>query len=401
MKRAYKYRIYPNKDQQKLLNQHFGCVRLIYNKALAFKEEQYKLGNKINCYEIKKLIPLWKEELPFLKNINSLSLQQSVLNLDTAYKRYYKKLGGEPNFKSKHKHRYSFTVPQNTKVDFDKSLVIIPKFLSGIKCVFHKKFTGKISSSTVSKTPDGKYYISILVDIELSKKELKNNTIGIDLGLKEFLITSDNQRIPNPRFLRTSLPRLKRLQRNLSKAKKGSNNKNKKRIKLALLHRKVFNQRNDFLHQVSRNLVNNNNVIAVESLAVKNMVKNKKLSKSISDVSWSRFVTFLEYKLNDRDGNLIKINTFFPSSKTCRHCGYINKELKLSDRYWCCPSCNNQIDRDLNAAVNIKLEGLRLSNTVGTTELQACGDYVSLGVNQAVVNESGSLLHNNSVICCR
>lgn len=378
MKRAFKYRIYPTKKQQELLNEHFGCVRLIYNKGLSFKEEQYKLGNNINCYEIKKLIPLWKKELVFLKSINSLSLQQSILNLDTAYKRYYKNLGAKPKFKSKNQHKYSFTVPQNTKVDFEKKIVRIPKFLSGIKCKFHKEFTGKISSSTVSKTPDGKYYISILVEADIVKKELKNNTIGIDLGLKEFLITSDNQRIANPKFLRTSLPRLKRVQRNLSKAKKGSNNKNKKRIKLAILHRKVFNQRNDFLHQVSRELVNNNNLIVVETLAVKNMVKNKKLSKSISDVSWSRFITLLEYKLSDRDGKLVKINTFFPSSKTCRHCSYINKELKLSDRHWICPSCNNLLDRDFNASINIKLEGLRSLNTVGTTEIQACGDLVSL-----------------------
>ena len=397
MKRAYKYRLYPTKEQRILLNKHFGCVRFVYNKALALKNEEYEKGNNISCYDIKKMLPIWKKEYIYLKEVNSLSLQQSILNLDTAFKRYFKKLGGKPKFKSKSNNRYSFTIPQNTVVNFEESKVIIPKFLEGIKCKYHKVFTGEISSSTISKTPDGKYYISILTEEKLEEIKPKEGTIiGIDLGLKEFLITSDNERINNPNFLKTSLPRLKRLQRRLSKTKKSSSNRNKRRYKVALLHKKVSNQRNDFLHKVSKYLTDKYETIVTETLKVKNMIKNSKLSKAISDVAWGKFITFLEYKSKNKEGKIIKIDTFFPSSKTCRHCSNINSELKLSQREWLCPNCNNLIDRDLNASINILNEGKIkiLSSTAGTVGIKACGDNVRLEEIPASVFETRSLLYN-------
>lgn len=371
MLKAFEYKLYPTEQQKVLLNKHFGCVRKIYNLALALKKNIWEKDKKnISCLDIKKLLPKWKKELIYLKEVNSLSLQQAVLNLDNAYKRFFKKQSGFPNFKSKNKNHFSFAVPQNTKIDFDNSKIYIPKFLEGIKVKLHRSFNGVVKSSTVKKNPSGDYLISILAEVEsdYTPKENKNTEpIGIDLGLKEFLITSNDQREANPRFLKTSLKRLKRLSRKLSKTKKQSNNRDKRRVKLAILHQRVANQRKDFLHQVSAKLTDYNEVIVVETLKVKNMIKNRCLSRAIADVGWSKFVNFLEYKLKNKSGKLIKIDTFYPSSKTCNSCNHKNIDLILSDRIWICVNCNETLDRDLNAAKNIRDEGIRLS-TAGTAE---------------------------------
>ena len=320
---TYKYRLSPTLMQKELLSKHFGCVRKVYNLALAFKQQSYKEGLNISCYEIKKLLPMWKEEFPYLKEVNSLALQQAVLNLDKAYKNFFKKISKFPKFKSKKKLNNSFNIPANTKVDFAKGLVIIPKFLEGIKCNFHRNFEGKIKSSSIRKEANNDYYINITVETVAKVIELcGTEVLGIDLGLKEFLINSRGNKVSNPRFLKTSLKRLKRLSRKHSKSKIDSNNRDKQKIKLANLHRRVANQRNDFLHKESFKIANDNQVstIVVETLKIKNMVKNRCLSRAISDVSWGKFINYLEYKLYRLGKRLIKISTFFPSSKTCSNC---------------------------------------------------------------------------------
>jgi putative transposase len=361
---SYKYRLNPNNSQKELLNKHFGCVRKVYNLALDFKKKSYEEGKNISCYEIKKFLPLWKKEFAYLKEINSLSLQQAILNLDKAFLRFFKKLGGFPKFKSKKNLNNCFAIPANTKVDFVNGLVKIPKFLEGIKCNFHRGFEGKVKSSSIRKEANGDYFINITV--ETKDKEIQpfgNEVLGLDLGLKDFLIDSNGKKTENPRFLKTSLKRLKRLSRQHSKSKIQSKNREKKKLKLAILHRRVANQRNDFLHKESFKIADDNQVgtVVVETLKVKNMIKNRTLSRAISDVSWSKFVTFLEYKLFRLGKKLIKISTFFPSSKQCNNCNSLNQELTLSQREWQCSSCSVIHDRDINAAINIRNEGLRLS----------------------------------------
>jgi putative transposase len=404
MLKAFVYKLTPTPSQIDLLNQHFGSVRLVYNMALAYKNSKYKnSGVSISIYDIKKLLPEWKREegLTFLKEVNSLSLQQSILNLDKAYQRFFKKLGGFPKFKSRKRNKPSFTVPQNTIVDFEAGTVSIPKFKTGIKCNFHRQFTGDVKSSTISQLPCGKYQISILVNTrdengnELNYPEpinintiTENQVVGIDMGLKDFLITSENVKVANPTFLRRSLKRLKRMSKRHSKrtnkskkvyefnqdgtpllTKTGkhkfhltlSNNCKKSQRQLTLLHYKTACQRKDFLHKQSYILANSHfNCFAVETLRVSNMLKNRKLSRAISDVSWSSFITMLEYKLKWNAKHLTRVDTFYPSSKLCNNCQYKNTELKLSQRTWTCKSCSRTHDRDLNAAINIKKQGYQL-----------------------------------------
>lgn len=423
MLKAFKYKLTPTPSQIELLNQHFGSVRLVYNIALAYKNSKYKdSGVSISIYDIKKLLPKWKSEdyeytngdgvtkvgsLTFLKEVNSLSLQQSILNLDKAYQRFFKKQGGFPKFKSRKRCKPSFTVPQNTVVDFEESTVSIPKFKTGIKCNFHRRFIGDVKSSTISQLPNGKYEIAILVNTrelisdgtlgqELNYPEpthintiTENQVVGIDMGLKDFLITSENVKVANPTFLRRSLKRLARYSKRHSKrttlsnkvyefnidgtpilTRTGkhkyhltlSNNCKKSHRRLTLLHYKVSCQRKDFLHKQSYTLANNPefNCFAVETLKVCNMIKNRKLSRAIADVSWSSFVTMLEYKLKWNAKHLTRVDTFYPSSKLCNQCQYKNTELKLNQRSWICQSCNTTHDRDFNAAINIKKQGYQL-----------------------------------------
>ena len=405
MLKAFKYKLTPTLSQIDLLNQHFGSVRLVYNMALAYKQNEFKVsGISISIYDIKKLLPDWKSEegFAFLKEVNSLSLQQSILNLDKSYQRFFKKLGGFPKFKSRKKSKPSFTIPQNTIVDFESGTISIPKFKSGIKCNFHRKFNGDIKSSTISQLPSGKYEISILVNTRDEEGNVlnypepinintitENQVVGIDMGLKDFLITSENVKVSNPTFLRRSLKRLKRVSKRHSKRTIRSNkvyefnldgtpvltktgkhkyhltlskNCKKSQKRLTTLHYKVSCQRKDFLHKQSFYLSQKAsfNCFAVETLRVSNMIKNRRLSRSIADVSWSSFITMLEYKLKWNAKHLTKVDTFYPSSKLCNVCQYKNTELTLKDRTWTCNSCNTIHDRDLNAAINIKKQGFQL-----------------------------------------
>ena len=381
MYKAYKYRIYPNSEQQTLIAKHLGSTRWIYNYALDKKIKTYQTEKTtLSRFDIQKNLPLLKknEETIWLREVNSQSLQASLENLDKAFTKFFKDKKGFPKFKSKHDNRQSFSIPANTKVDFENNTINIPKIKTNIKCKLHRKFNGLIKTSTITKTPTGKYFISILVDTEdniPNKKTIdENQAIGLDLGIKTFAILSDGVEIQNNKYLKKSLHKLKREQRWLSRKVKGSCNRNKQRVKVALVHEKVSNKRNDFLHKTTKILVDNYDTICLETLNVKDMIKNHKLAQALNDVSIGKFNELINYKSEWYGNNILRIGMFEPSSKMCT-CGVVNKELKLSQREWTCKNCNKTHDRDLLAANNIKsFAFVNLKNTEGTSGINACGD---------------------------
>lgn len=363
MYKAHKYRLYPNQEQEILLSKHFGCIRFLWNLALETKTNAYNSAKvNYNRFDLQKQLVDLKKECEWLKEVNSQSLQCVLQNLDLAYKKFFKG-AGFPKFKSKH-NKQSFHVPQNVKIVEGK--LSIPKFKSNIKIVIHREIKGKIKSATISKTKTGKYFVSILCDTgekcETKQKVKESNTIGIDLGIKSFAVTSEGEVIDNPKFLRNNIERLKVLQRRASKKQKGSNNRKKANKKVAILHEKIKNQRQNFLHKLSTRLIRENQTICLEDLGVLNMMKNHNLAQAISDVSWSEFNRMLEYKAEWYGVNILRIGRFSPSSKSCE-CGHINKDLKLSDRVWKCKSCGRVNERDLLAARNIKK--FALNNKIG------------------------------------
>ena len=378
--RAYKYRLYPNEEQKVLIAKHFGSCRFIYNYALDKKVRAYQTDKtNLSRFDIQADLPNMKksEEYCWLKEVNSLSLQASLANLDSAYTKFFREHKGFPRFKSKKDSKQSFSIPQNTRVDFENGRIFIPKFKGGIKTKFHRTFEGIVKSSTISRTATGKYFISILVEVNEPDVPMKpiceNKTVGIDLGIKTFAVLSDGTEIPNPKHLKQSLDKVKKLQRSLSHKNKGSKNRDKARRKLALAHEQVTNRRNDLLHKVTSYLVNNYDTICLEDLNVKGMVKNHHLAQALEDIAIGTFNTLLEYKAKERGVNILRIGRFEPSSKMCT-CGYINHNLTLAMRKWICPKCGSIHDRDLLAANNIKRFAFRNINTVGTTEIYACGD---------------------------
>ena len=378
--KAYRYRLYPNKEQQELINKHIGCCRYIYNYGLEKKIKAYQECKKaISRFDIQRELPMLKknEETSFLKEVNSLSLQAALACLDNAFTRFFKEKKGFPKFKTKRDTRQSFQVVQNTKVDFECNRIFIPKFKEGIKCKLHRTFEGEIKTSTISRTPTGRYFMSILVklqdDMPTKKPIDENKAVGIDLGIKTFATLSDGQEIQNPKNLKNVMKKLKRLQRQLSKKAKGSNNREKTKKKLAIQYEKVTNRRNDFLEKVTYYLANTYDTICLETLSSKNMMKNHHLAQALSDVAIGRFNQLIEQKAEWYGKNILRIGRFEPSSKTCV-CGYINKELKLSQRVWTCPKCGRVHQRDLLAANNIKRFAFCKNNTAGTVEINACGD---------------------------
>lgn len=370
MLRAYKYRIYPTPDQEILIGKHLGCTRWLYNYALNKKITAYQ-NNKtnINRFQLQAELPILKkeEDTKWLSEINAQSLQSVLRNLDMAYTRFFKQKKGFPKFKSRHSNRQSFQIPQRTEVDWGNDTLTIPK-IKNIPIVLSRKFEGEIKTVTISKTPTNKYYASILVDTDLkskAKRKVKDNTaMGIDLGLTHFATLSNGEKIDNPRYLRKSLDRLKILQQRASKKVKGSQNRKKANLKVALQYEKITNQRKDFLHKLTYGLTHENQVhtICIEDLAVSNMVKNHNLALSISDAGWGMFREFITYKCDWYGKNLIVIGRYEPSSKLCS-CGELNKKLSLSDRQWTCESCGETHDRDVLAANNIKNMGLHPRNS--------------------------------------
>lgn len=354
MLKRFKYRLNPTPSQEVLLCKHIGATRFLYNLALETKICAYSKGVNLTRYDLQVQLKELKKECPWLKEINSQSLQVSLKNLDAAYLRFFKRLSGFPKFKNKCSSS-SFSVPQNTRIKDDK--LVIPKFLKGIPIVLHRPLIGAIRQATITKTKTNKYFVSILCETGECAKNPKTvkekTTIGIDLGIKNFIISSNGMKYDNPKFLGKAQARLKYAQRKYSKYK-GKRTK----YRLASLHEKIANQRKDFLHKVSTELIRDNQSIAIENLQVSNMLKNHKLAKSIQDAGWAMFVNFLKYKAEWCGVNILEIGTFEPSSKTCSSCGSINNELTLKDREWAC-KCGAKHDRDINAAINIKNFSLR------------------------------------------
>jgi putative transposase len=367
MFKAYKYRIYPNIEQQAALAKSFGCCRWFCNYSLNLCQKTYKTTRKgLSRSKIQGLLPNLKKEYPWLKeDVYSQCLQVVALNLSTAYKNFFEKRSKLPRFKSKHA-KQSLSYPQNVK--FEGDYLKLPK-IGLVYGFIHRKFEGNIKTVTVSKNPDGKYYASVLVDDGKENPQLsaEGKAIGIDLGLTYFAITSNGFKYDNPRHIKKHEQNLKRKQKKLSRKQKGSNNRNKARQKVAKVHSKISRCREDFLHKLSRKVVNENQVIVLENLAVKNMVKNHNLASAISDCGWGMFGTMLNYKA-EREGKIyLEIDRFFPSSKTCNVCQLQVGSLLLDVRTWTCEHCQTTHDRDVNAAINIRDEGLRILS-LGTSD---------------------------------
>lgn len=376
MLKAYKYRIYPSQKQQEQLVKAFGCVRFVYNLGLETKIAAWTSARKyINVFDLSNQIKELKDtEAPWLKDCPSQALQMSMRNLDNAYTNFFKRGAGFPKFKNKH-GRQSFQLPQGISLLKDNSQIFIPK-LKWVDIDMHRVFKGEIKTVTISRTVTNKYFISVLVDNQKelpNKKKIKESTaIGMDLGIKDFAITSDGKKFENQKFLSNSLKQLRIEQRSLARKQKGSNHYKKQKMVVALIHEKVRNQRQDYLHKISNKLVNTYDTIILEDLSVVNMINNHNLARAISDVGWSEFRQMLQYKSDWLGKNLIVIGRFEPSSKTCSSCGNINKELELSDRHWVCIGCKTKHDRDVNAAVNIKNFGLRNKPSISQRETIVC-----------------------------
>ena len=361
---AYKFRLYPNKSQKEYFSKCFGCVRFFYNKSLSDMIEYHKEHK-----DFKNITPaIYKNEYPFLKEVDSLALSNAQLNRNSAYKAFFRGQNRFPKYKSK-KNDQSYTtnmINNNIKFSDNNRYITIPK-CKRIRIKKHRNFVGVIKSVTISKSTDDKYYISILVETEIKPLERTDKTIGLDLGVKDIVITSNGLKYKNHKYLAKSEKKLAKEQRKLSHMVKGSSNRSKQRIKIARIHKHINNQRNDYLHKLSKHIIDENQIICVEDLKVMNMTKDNDYNKSLLDSSMSRLLTMLTYKASWYGRTIVKIPSNYPSSQLCSSCGYKNSITKnLSVRTWTCPYCQSKHDRDINASINILRKGIQLLSKDGT-----------------------------------
>ena len=363
IRKAYKYRIYPNAEQKVFFAKCFGCVRFFYNKSLTDMNEIYKSTGKF-----KNITPAsYKEDYSFLKEVDSLALSNAQLNRNAAFKSFFSHKTAFPKYKSK-RNDQSYTTNNQGSVKFSNNdrYISIPK-CPRIRIKKHRDFIGTIKSITVSMTTDNKYYISLLVETDVEPLKESNTSIGLDLGIKELIVDSNGKKYKNHKYLTKSQNKLAKEQRKLSKMVKGSSNRNKQRIKVARLHKHIQNQRNDYLHKLSKKIIDENQIICIESLSVKDMMNDSKLARNISDVSWSKFVSMLIYKADWYGRKVIKVPSTYPSSQLCSKCGYKNSITRdLAIRKWTCPKCGSIHDRDINAAKNILSKGIETLTKDGT-----------------------------------
>ena len=374
MLRAIKIRLYPNKEQATMINKLLGCYRVVYNQCLNRKIESYKNeGKSENLSTLGKFLHhelLKDDNFIWLREQNTKVLHQAIRDMLTAYKNFFERHTGYPKFKSKHDNKQSCRFElgaiskRNVYSNYKLSLANIKNvnFRTSKKYAYYlQKNHNNIRQATLTRLPCEEYYLSILVDGDLTHKVKETNAkVGIDLGIKDFVITSDGEIFDNFHFKKSNTNRIKRLQRQLSKKQKGSNNRNKAKVRLAKVYKKINDKKQYYLHKVSNSLIDENQVICMEDLNVKGMIKNHNLAESISEMNFGKFRRMLEYKAKWYNRKLVFVDRFYPSSKTCHHCGYINKGLKLSDRQWVCPKCGEVVERDYNAALNILDEGLRI-----------------------------------------
>lgn len=372
--KAYKFRIYPTEEQEIFFAKTFGCVRKVYNLMLNDRKKAYEEVKNDPSKKMTFPTPAkYKKEFPFLKEVDSLALANAQLHLDKAYKNFFRdKSVGFPRFKSKKNPVQSYTTnnQNGTVALIDSKFIKVPKLKSLVRIKLHRQPKGMIKSATISRHASGKYYISLLCKEEINELPKTNSAIGIDLGITDFAILSDGQKIDNHKFTSKMEKKLKREQRKLSKRALLAKNKGiplseaknyqKQKRKVARLHEKVMNQRTDFLNKLSTEIIKNHDIICIEDLNVKGMLRNHKLARSISDVSWSSFVAKLQYKADWYGREIIKVDTWFPSSQICSECGHKDGKKSLDIREWTCPICHTHHDRDINASINILTEGLRI-----------------------------------------